>query len=429
MADKQPRQHDTPHVDVRAFRQTLPPTARAASEKADLEASLKEELAADFQIIQLLGRGSQGRIYLAREPALKRLVAIKVLAPELVEDQTARLRFQREAQSVAPMASHPNIVSVYSVGELKDGRPYIVMQYVKGRTMAERLQAEGRLPLDEALQVIGEIASALAEAHKNGVIHRSVKPQIILQEEETRRSYLMGFGVAGIVPTAVAEESSLHTQTGELLGTPAYMSPEQLLGQPVTERSDVYCLGLLAYELLTDRGPYEGSELQQLVAARLRDEPKKLSELRSDIDPGLSSLLERCVSRKPGYRPSAADVARRLALASRSAGSAAPSRPTQTGPSLWSRLLERRVPQVFALYAAAASGATAFIVMLASNRVFPQSTISLWLAFAIPGLAGALVIAWFHGQRGWQPIRPIEAWLLAGLAVVWLAASVMILGG
>lgn len=427
MADTEPRKHETPDVDGRAFRQTLPPTARAASEMPDLDARLKEELAPNFKIIQLLDRGSQGRVYLAREPALKRLVAIKVLAAELVEDETARLRFEREAQAVGPMASHPNILSVYSVGELNDGRPYIVMQYVKGRTLAERLHAEEALPLDEALKIVGEVASALAEAHKRGVIHRNVKPEIVIHEEETGRSYLIGFGVAGILPTAQADESSLHTQTGELLGTPAYMSPEQLLGQPLTERSDVYCLGLLAYELLAGRGPYEGSELQQLVAARLREEPKKLSELRHDIDPEVASILERCVSRKPGHRPSAPEVARRLALRPPDSAPAASRPPRRSSSRPGARLLMRRLPQVVGGYFVAALAITGFITMLASKGVFPPIATALWLAFAVPGLAGAFVISWFHGYRGEQPMPVLEVWLLAGLALIWLVASVMIL--
>ncbi len=277
----------------------------------ELEKSLRAALSPNYLLIRQIGVGGMGSVFLAREPALKRLVAVKVLAGELAADQSARARFQREAEAVAGI-SHPNVVSIYGLGELEDGTPYFVMQYVSGRSMAARLGEEGELGVEEVKHILGEVASALAAAHKRGVIHRDIKPANILYDEESGRVLVSDFGIAAVRPGGDSEDKTQLTRTGMAIGTPKYMSPEQLLAEKVTDRTDVYAVGLTGYELLTGRGPFDIKSPQEIMAAHLRDEPVKLSRLRSDIDPEFESLLAACLSKKATERPAAAEVAKRL---------------------------------------------------------------------------------------------------------------------
>ncbi len=271
---------------------------------------LREELAPGLEIVRLLGSGSMASVYLAREAMLRRLVAVKVLAPEVAVDARARLRFEREAQAVASL-SHPGIVAIYRVDRLSNELPFLVMQYVKGRSLAERLKAEGPLPVEEARRILADLAAALAAAHRKGIVHRDVKPANVLWEEESGRVLLCDFGVAAVLDTG--EEQSLRlTQPGEVLGQLTYISPEQMAGGSVTEQADLYSLGVLGYELLTGRRLSDTSTTQgadDLGGAA----PRKISELRSDVDPELEMLIERCLAQTPTHRPSAADLARRLA--------------------------------------------------------------------------------------------------------------------
>ena len=277
----------------------------------ELTALLAEALAPNFLVIRKLGQGGMASVYLAREPTLKRLVAVKVLAPELAADRNARARFQREAQAAASI-SHPNIVSVYSVGELSDGTPYFIMQYVSGESISERLEREGPLDVAEATRIMGEVASALAAAHKRGIIHRDIKPSNVLYDEEWGRILVSDFGIAAVRKEGESDDATKLTQTGAAIGTPHYMSPEQLLGEEVTDRTDIYALGLFGYEVLTGRGPFQVSSPQEIVAAHLRDEPEALTKLREDIDPELERLIQRCLSKDAAARPAASDISRRF---------------------------------------------------------------------------------------------------------------------
>lgn len=289
-----------------------------------LEARLKKELEPELQVVRLLGQGTMGSVYLAREPALKRLVAVKVLSPELAHDRTARLRFEREAQSAASI-SHPNVVAVHTVGRLTDDTPFLVMQNVKGKSLSERLAAEGVFPVSQSRRIMSEVASALEAAHEQGIVHRDVKPGNILVEEDTGRALLTDFGIAAILATGERDAGPRLTKTGEMIGDPRYMSPEQLTGSAVTESSDIYSLGLVVYELLAGRSPYDAAAPGEFAAAHRYDEPLELSELREDIEPGLEALIQRCLAKKPEHRPNARALLDHLGTA------AEPSAPSQRG--------------------------------------------------------------------------------------------------
>ncbi|MEX2152308.1 MAG: serine/threonine-protein kinase [Gemmatimonadaceae bacterium] len=296
-----------------------PPRLSASAFPADVDPAekdffrlLEKALAPSFTLVKRLGAGGMGAVYLARDPVLKRLVAVKVMAPILAADPDARARFEREAQAVASI-SHPNVVSVYSVGELENGVPYLVMQYVEGRSMSDRIKENGSLDVRTAKRVLGEVASALAAAHRKGIIHRDIKPANILCDDETGRALVSDFGIAAVLDRGEAEREAVRiTHTGMAIGTPAYMSPEQLLAEPVTEKTDIYSLGLLGYELLIGEGPYQISSPREVMAAHLRDTPRPLSAVRADVDPELERLLESCLAKDPLKRPSASEVEGRL---------------------------------------------------------------------------------------------------------------------
>ncbi|MGD2135112.1 MAG: serine/threonine-protein kinase [Gemmatimonadales bacterium] len=273
-----------------------------------LQAEITEAIAPQYQLLKPLGSGGMGAVFLAREPALKRLVAVKVLTPQLAADARARARFEREARTAAAL-SHPNIVRVFAVGETTTQRlPYIVMQYVQGPTLAHWMTQRRRVGERDARRVIGEVAAALAAAHGRELVHRDVKPSNVLLEADTGRPFVVDFGVSAALSTA-SDETKL-TATGAIIGTPVYMSPEQAAGDPVTPKSDVYSLGVLAYELLTGEPPFQASTAMGWAAAHLRDTPTPVGSARPGLSPELARLVDRCLSKDPEVRPSAAAVAR-----------------------------------------------------------------------------------------------------------------------
>ena len=283
-------------------------------EAVDQREALQEALA-PLQLLDVEGMGGMGEVYLARDPELRRTLAVKVLRSELVTDKEARARFSREAQVIAGL-SHPNVIGIHSVGELKDGTPYFVMDYVEGGSLAGRVEAEGPLTVRDARRVIGEVASALHAAHSKGVVHRDIKASNILYDIGSDRVLVTDWGIAALDPTVEMSPETRVTRTGVVIGSPQYMSPEQLAGDQVTEATDLYSLGLLAYEILIGAGPFEGDTPHELLVAHLRDVPEPLSKHRESIDPEFESIVAGCLEKDAGRRPTAEEVAQRLNPAS-----------------------------------------------------------------------------------------------------------------
>ena len=281
-----------------------------------------EELAPELQVMRPLGSSAVSTVFLAREPVLRRLVAVKVLSPDLRGDETAQRRFEREAQSAARIA-HPNVVTVYRVGRLTNGLPYLVMRYVKGRSLAAELQAEGPVSMQRACSILGDVASAVAAGHRQRVVHRDIKPANILVDSATDDIFVADFGIAAIMASG-EEEPERITTVGHLIGDPQYMSPERLLGEAIGERADVYNIGLLGYELLAGRGPFTASSNREWTVAHLNEEPPPLAELEPRVDPRLSDFLLRCLSKNPLHRPDAADAERAVRQMCVHAGAQAP---------------------------------------------------------------------------------------------------------
>jgi len=261
-----------------------------------LRAALERVLGHQYDILRLLGRGGMGAVYLAREKALERAVAIKVLPPEFATAADSRERFRREAR-VAAKLTHPNIVPLHTFGDV-DGMLYFVMGYVKGESLAERLRREGKLPEEDVRRILAEVADALHYAHKQGVVHRDIKPDNVLLDDESGRPMLTDFGVA----KAQASGTTL-TAAGAVVGTPYYMSPEQASGaQAIDGRSDLYSLGVMGYQMLSGRVPFEGASVQDVLVQHVTREPAPLGALVPDLAPDLAAALMRCLAKEPARR-------------------------------------------------------------------------------------------------------------------------------
>ena len=259
-----------------------------------------------YRLERPLGRGGMATVYLGRDSELDRPVAVKVLAENLAGDAAFRKRFLREARLAARL-SHPNVVSVYDAGEDADGRLYIVMECVEGETLADVLRERGRLPADEAVGLALQACRGLAHAHAAGLVHRDVKPQNLLLRKDGILK-IADFGIAR------AAETTALTQVGTVLGTAAYLSPEQALGKEVTSAADVYSLGAVLYELLAGRPPYEFDSLGDLAAQQAQGAITPVSELAPDVPERVEDAVMRSLARNPHYRPSsAAELARELA--------------------------------------------------------------------------------------------------------------------
>ncbi|HYX86103.1 MAG TPA: serine/threonine-protein kinase [Gaiellales bacterium] len=270
-----------------------------------------------FRIDATLGRGGMAVVYLAHDTELGRPVALKLLADHAAEDDAFRARFAREAR-IAARLSHPNIVPLFDAGE-HDGRPFIVMEYVKGETLADTLAREGRLPPDRVVDIGRQCCAGLAFAHDAGLVHRDVKPQNLLVTRDGVVK-IADFGVAW------ALDQTRLTLTGSIVGTARYLAPEQTGGDQITPAADVYALGVVLYELLAGRAPHEGGSLPELVIAKRNQEVAPLRTLRADVPATLDAAVLACLSVSPGERPAADALAGRLAR-ERGIGSDSATRP------------------------------------------------------------------------------------------------------
>jgi hypothetical protein len=262
---------------------------------------LAVELKHQYDVLRMLGEGGMGTVWLARERSLDRLVAIKVLSSESLQIADLRDRFRREAR-IAARLMHAHIVPLHAFGETADAL-YLVMGYVEGESLATRLEREGRLPRAVTLRMLSEISDALAFAHKQGVVHRDVKPDNILIEAGTGRALLADFGIA----RAPGGETSM-TMTGIAMGTPSFMSPEQATGEKeVDGRSDVYSLCVVGYRMLAGKLPFAGTSLQSLMAQHVAQKPDDLALAVSRPDRGVARVVMRGLEKDPAMRWSRAE--------------------------------------------------------------------------------------------------------------------------
>ena len=243
-----------------------------------------------YEIEREVGQGGMATVYLARDLRHDRQVALKVLRPELAAAMGGD-RFTREIQIIARL-SHPHILPLHDSGEL-GGYLFYVMPFVEGESLREKLQRDGRLPIHEALRILREVLDALAYAHGHGIVHRDIKPDNVMLSG--RHAIVADFGVAKAVSAAGGEKL---TTVGLALGTPSYMSPEQATGETdLDHRSDIYAVGALAYEMLAGEPPFNKRTAQAILAAQVMEQPEEITEKRSNVSPGFSHLIMRCLEK------------------------------------------------------------------------------------------------------------------------------------
>src|SRR5688572_19119126 len=280
------------HLASAAVRALLdePPSATELTQKSVSRTTLQPDVIGRYRVIRLLGRGGMSDVYLARDPMLERDIAVKLIAGE-IDDDVARRRLVREASTVGRLR-HPNIVTIFDAGE-HDGRPFIAMEYVPGETMRAPIHRRAPLPLRRRLELIEDACAGLAHAHRLGVVHLDIKPDNLIVDE-TGVLKVLDFGIARVL-------SSEALATRHIVGTLRYMSPEQIAGDPLDHRSDIFSLGCSLYELLAYLPAYGGSTREIVYRIAVGPVPR-LVEVMPDIDPGLDAAVSRAMALEPGER-------------------------------------------------------------------------------------------------------------------------------
>ena len=249
----------------------------------------------DYEIIETVGQGGMGVVYRAKDTSLGRIVALKVLKNDLRAHKSLVARFQREAEAYATL-NHPNIVHIYSVGAVGQ-IPYIAMEFIEGGTLSVTMKRERRIPWERALKIAEQIAEALGSAHQMGIIHRDIKPgNIMLTDDE--HAFVTDFGIAKVLTA----ETQL-TIEGSRLGTPQYMSPERCRKETGSPTSDLYSLGIMLFQMISARLPYESKDVGELIRMIVVDPPKRLSDFMPDIPKDVERLVAYLIEKKPKHRP------------------------------------------------------------------------------------------------------------------------------
>ncbi len=258
-----------------------------------------------YFVLSEIGRGGMSIVYKAKHTLMDRVVAIKMLMPELIEDFTSTKRFQQEAQA-ASCLNHPNVIGVHDFGLAATGQPYIVMDYLTGESLAEIIAKHGYMEQERAINIFIQAANALEHAHKKGVIHRDLKcSHIILVTDESRTDIVkvLDFGISKLMPSSGKQLQNL-TQTGEVFGSPIYMSPEQCLGMPLDARSDIYSMGVVMYETLTGYPPLMGNTIVETMRAHVTTQPPPFKEVSRErtISNELENMVFQALAKDPNDR-------------------------------------------------------------------------------------------------------------------------------
>jgi len=278
----------------------------------------RDILNGEFRIIQKIGSGGMGAVYKARQPAVDRMVAVKILHPKLVARKDLVSRFRREARAMSHL-THPNTVKVYMYGELDDGSLYIVMELLEGKNLHQTLRTEGPMTIERALPILIQVCHALEEAHRAGIVHRDLKPEnIFLNQQGGIRDFakVLDFGLAKVSEREMAPGSVILTHEGMVFGTPEFMSPEQARGKTLTSASDIYSLAVILYEILTGRLPFQAKTPLEYIHLHQTQAPIPISERVSGrtFPPLLWTALGKALQKRPEDRfASAAQFADALA--------------------------------------------------------------------------------------------------------------------
>jgi eukaryotic-like serine/threonine-protein kinase len=268
------------------------------------------EIGGRYRIVKKLGEGGMGAVYRGEQISLKRAVAVKLLRPELGSNQMVLRRFNAEAEAVAKL-SHPNTVNIYDFGQDSDGSLFIAMEFIEGRSLREAIQKEGPLPPTRAFSIALQVAASLSDAHACSIVHRDLKPDNVMLQDRGRHKdvvRVLDFGIAKLRDDNRATQQAM-TQAGDMLGTPQYMAPEQIRGETIDGRTDVYALGCLIYEMVTARLPFEAATVMAMLSKHLVEAVVPPSRRRPDlaIPPAVDQLVLHAMAKDPAARPATMD--------------------------------------------------------------------------------------------------------------------------
>jgi serine/threonine protein kinase len=275
--------------------QPAPSFATPALQEIDFEPN--------YEVIEVLGQGGMGTVYKVFDKALKTVFAIKVLRPEFSQDAFTIKRFQQEANAVSKL-THPNLATVYDQGITTSGAPYLVMGYIEGKGLDQILREEHRLDARRAIDLFLQIADSVQYAHEHGVVHRDLKPSNIIISDKDQ-AHIVDFGIAKILPVNQARETQNLTATGEIFGSPSYMSPEQGMGYNLETRSDIYSFGCVMYEMLTGRVPFEAANPIQTIVQHLSEKPPAMQTQfygKNCVPKAIEQVVLKCLEKDPANR-------------------------------------------------------------------------------------------------------------------------------
>ncbi len=278
---------------------------------------LHREIAGQFRVLEKIGSGGMGAVYKAEQPEMRRFVAIKILHSRYLARQDLVTRFKREARAMSHL-SHPNTARVFLYGQLDDGACYFVMEYLEGRNLAQTVRREGPMEPMRAINIMIQTCGALEEAHRGGIVHRDLKPEnIFLTTQGGIADFpkVLDFGLAKVSERQMRPGSLILTQEGMVFGTPEFMSPEQARGETLDGRSDIYSLGIILYEMLTGKLPFEAGQPMEYIQKHIKEKPIPLAERVPDrtFPPGLEAVLMRSIAKRADERyETAADFANAL---------------------------------------------------------------------------------------------------------------------
>ncbi len=310
----------------------------AAAGFGEAPSLIGREIAGRYRIEAKLGEGGMGAVYKAQQISLKRTVAVKLLRPEVAGSQMLLRRFNAEAEAVAKL-SHPNTVNIYDFGQDSDGALFIAMEFIEGKSLRDVVQQEAPLPLRRALVIAAQVAASLTDAHAHQIVHRDLKPDNVMLQGRGRQKdvvRVLDFGIAKLRDENRQSQLAM-TQAGDMLGTPQYMSPEQIRGEQVDGRTDIYSLGGLLYEMVTGRLPFEAPTVMALLSKHLMETIVPPSQRRPDLNlpPAIDSLILHAMAKDPAARPATMEqfgeeLNALLAMFPPESGPATAQQPTQT---------------------------------------------------------------------------------------------------
>ena len=267
---------------------------------------LGEQIAGQFRIVKKIGTGGMGAVYKAEQPEMNRFVAVKILHAKYLVRSDLVSRFRREARAMSHL-SHPNTARVFLYGQLDDGACYFVMEFLDGRNLAQVVRREGPMDPERAINIMVQVCGALEEAHQAGIIHRDLKPEnIFLTTQGGIRDYpkVLDFGLAKVTERQMRPGSLILTQEGMVFGTPEFMSPEQARGEPLDGRSDIYSLGIILFELLTGKLPFDARQSMDFIHMHINEAPLTLAQRAPGVNfpKGLNEVMACALAKRPDQR-------------------------------------------------------------------------------------------------------------------------------